>query len=72
MTATGWNTLLIVAAPFVSIYASTFVDSTLWSFAVTIVVFLVMTTIAGVVFRRLATPEELRRELEDRVRNPPS
>ena len=72
MSATGWSTLLIVAAPFVSVYASTLVDSTLWSLFVLFAVFVAMASLSSTVFNRLATPEERRRDLEDRVRNPPS
>ena len=44
-----------------------------WSSWITLfVIFVVGSTLAEWVFRRLATPDAIRDDLEDRVRNPPS
>lgn len=71
MSAAGWRLALTLAAPVASIYASTFANSMLWSFLVLVAVFVAVTSLAEFVFRRGATPGELRRDLEDRTRNSP-
>jgi len=39
---------------------------------VPVVIFVIASTIAEWLFRKLATPDVIRADLEDRVRNPPS
>ena len=41
------------------------------SWTALIVIFIIGSTLAEWTFRRLATPDEIRDDLEDRVRNPP-
>ena len=36
------------------------------------IAFVTATALGDMIFRRLATPEQIRAELEDRVRNPPA
>ena len=42
------------------------------SWVALIVIFAIGSTVAEWIFRRLATPDTIRADLEDRVRNPPS
>ncbi|MDX8464834.1 hypothetical protein RFM26_03950 [Mesorhizobium sp. VK23B] len=43
-----------------------------WAWAAPIAIFIAGSLLAEYAFSRLASPEEKRRDLEDRVRNPPT
>ncbi|MDX8522314.1 hypothetical protein [Mesorhizobium dulcispinae] len=43
-----------------------------WACAAPIAIFIIGSLLADYAFSRLASPEEKRRDLEDRVRNPPT
>ncbi|TIV94075.1 MAG: hypothetical protein E5V85_24700 [Mesorhizobium sp.] len=43
-----------------------------WTWVAPLLIFVAGTLLAEYTFNRLASPEEKRRDLEDRVRNPPT
>lgn len=68
------HTIRLVAFLAMALLALAVLDATgsLAWFAVVGVGALVVGALVDRVFRRVASPEEVRRDLEDRVRNPPS
>ncbi|WP_342360206.1 hypothetical protein [Terrarubrum flagellatum] len=72
MGANGWRAAIVLIALPASLFAAMLTDFALVGGVLLFGVFLVGCWIAERIFRRLATPEDVRRDLEDRVRNPPS